>query len=278
MNRESILKVEKLYFSYTNPKSIPQKATSSQTLLRYTLSDISFSVPPGDIFSILGPNGSGKTTLIKCLIGILKPQTGQITLKGELITKLPKRYIAQSIAFVPQIHRPVFPYTVLEVVTMGRSPYIPTLSTPKSEDIEIADSKIEQLGISHLKNRVYTTLSGGEIQLVLIARALTQEPDILVLDEPTAHLDFRNRILILEKINELSSTMGITIIMTMHDPNYTYLYSNNAIFLKGGKIKYSGPPKEIITEQTIQDIYGIETSEIISHNHRWLIPANPTRR
>ncbi len=238
------------------------------------LNSISFKVARGDVFSIIGPNGSGKTTLLKCLSGILQPQNGKIYIGRKNLKDLTPREIAKTIAYVPQIHIPVFPYRVIEVVVMGRAPHIGQFNLPKKHDIEISYAKIEQLGIAHLASRDYTTLSGGEMQLVLIARALTQEPEVLILDEPTSHLDFKNSILVLEKINELANQLGISIVMSMHDPNYTLMYSNMGAFLKNGRIHYIGKPTEIINERTIKEIYDIRVKTITTGNYKWVVPFN----
>ncbi len=262
---QTILEVRELSFSYQNNHN-------KTTKKRKTLDSISFTVARGDIFSIIGPNGSGKTTLLKCLSGILPPQAGGIYIEGENLKDLTAKEIARIIAYVPQIHTPVFPYSVTEVVAMGRAPHIGTFESPKKQDFEIAHSKMEQLGITHLAPREYTSLSGGEMQLVLIARALTQEPKVLILDEPTSHLDFKNSILVFEKINQLANTTGISIVMSMHDPNYTLMYSNKSAFIKEGMVLYIGKPSEIINEKTIKEIYDVDVRTISSGNYRWIIP------
>ncbi len=266
-NERPILEIKNLSFSYQN---LYQKNKNKSA--KITLDSISFTISRGDIFSLIGPNGSGKTTLLKCISGILSPQRGDVYIEGENLKNLSSREIAKTIAYVPQIHVPVFPYNVIEVVSLGRAPHIGRFETPQKKDMEISYTKMEQLGITHLALRDYTTLSGGEMQLVLIARALTQEPKVLVLDEPTSHLDFKNSILVFEKINELAKRVGITIVMSMHDPNYTLMYSDRSAFIKNGRIHYTGTPTEIINEKTIKEIYEVSVKTITSGNYKWIIP------
>ena len=187
-----ILEVKDLSFSYNSRSKV--------------LEGVSFDIEKGEIFSVLGPNGSGKTTLLKCLNGILKPPSGKINLENIDISRLSVSELAKHIAYVPQIHRPVFSYTVLDIVAMGRNPYIGDFSLPGKKDTDIAIEKLKLLEICHLKNRSYTDLSGGEMQLVMIARALTQEPEILLLDEPISHLDFRNQIRVMQIVKKLLTT------------------------------------------------------------------------
>ena len=175
-------------------------------------SDISFSIDKGDVLCILGPNGTGKTTLIKCLNGLHDIDSGEILINGKSIKKLSFREISTHIGYIPQSHVPSFPFKVLDVVVMGRAPYLNLTDSPKKEDMEIALNSLKTLGIDHLKDKEYTNLSGGERQLVFLARVLCQKPDILILDEPTSHLDFGNQIKLLEIIDNLSKS-GLSIIL-----------------------------------------------------------------
>ena len=157
-------------------------------------SDISFSIEKGDVLCILGPNGTGKTTLIKCLNGLHEIDSGEILIKGKNIKKLSFKEISRNIGYIPQNHTPSFPFKVIDVVLMGRAPYLNLIDSPRKKDMEIALNSLKTLGIDNLKDKEYTNLSGGEMQLVFLARILCQQPDILILDEPTSHLDFGNQI------------------------------------------------------------------------------------
>ncbi len=234
--------------------------------------NLNFAVNKGEIFSILGPNGSGKTTLIKCVNRILKPWEGGVLVEGRDIKEFTEKEIARRISSVPQIHRSIFPFTVLEVVLMGRNPYIDEFSSPSLEDTKIALRVLKEVGVYHLKERPYTEISGGEIQLVLIARALAQEPKVLLLDEPTSHLDFRNQILVLETLRRLSLEKKLTIIMSMHDPNYTMMYSNRVMLLSEGSIVSIGIPTEVITEINLKEVYNINTKIVSVRNKKIIVP------
>ena len=183
--------------------------------------NINFSIEKGDVLCILGPNGTGKTTLIKTLNGLHKVNSGEILLNGTNIKELSFNEIAKLVGYIPQGHVPSFPFNVFDVVLMGRSPYLSITSSPKERDREIAMNALETLGIEDLKDKPYTNLSGGERQLVFLARVLAQEPDLLILDEPTNHLDFGNQIKLLEIIEQLSK-LGLAVIMSSHYPDQIY--------------------------------------------------------
>ena len=180
-------------------------------------SDISFSIGRGEVLCILGPNGTGKTTLIKCLNGLHDIDSGDILINGKNIKKLSFREISKHIGYIPQSHVPSFPFKVFDVVLMGRAPYLNLTDSPKEEDVKIAQEALKTLGIEYLKDKEYTNLSGGERQLVFLARVLCQKPDMLILDEPTSHLDFGNQIKLLEIIDNLAKS-GLSIIMSSHFP------------------------------------------------------------
>ena len=236
------------------------------------LKSLNFSVNKGEIFSILGPNGSGKTTLIKCINRILKPKKGVVLIEGRDVKKITEKQIARRISSVPQIHRSIFPFTVLDVVLMGRNPYIDQFSSPSLEDTKIALKVLKEVGVYHLKERPYTEISGGEMQLVLIARALAQEPKVLLLDEPTSHLDFRNQILVLEVLKRLSLEKKLTIIISMHDPNYTMMYSDRVMLLSRGRILNIGAPPEVITKINLKRLYDIDVELIRVGKKKIVVP------
>jgi len=217
---------------------------------------ISMSVSKGEILCILGPNGVGKTTFFKAMLGFINVYSGRIFLKGMDIRRLSYTDIAKIIGYVPQSHTPPFPFNVLEVVTMGRTSRIGTFAIPSKIDTEIAENALELLGALHLRNKIYTEISGGERQLVLIARAIAQEPEMLVMDEPTSNLDFGNQIKVLDNINKLADS-GLGIIMTTHFPNHAFLSGNRVALMKHGRIIDEGDPDMVITEQSMKNVYGI---------------------
>ena len=187
---------------------------------------ISFELTKGGIFCLFGPNGCGKSTLIECLLGYLKPSSGNILLNNKPISKIKPMDLAKSIGYVPQSHTKNFPYKVIDIVLMGRAAYTGTFSSPSAEDLAIAESALETLGLADLKNKPYTQLSGGQTQLVMLARALTQETPIILMDEPTAHLDFWHELIILETIVKLIKEKNISIIMATHFPNHAFYFEN----------------------------------------------------
>ncbi|WP_286723693.1 ABC transporter ATP-binding protein, partial [Pelotomaculum sp. PtaB.Bin117] len=184
---------------------------SQKTVLR----NISFNVGAGELLCLLGPNGVGKTTLFKSILGFIAIKGGEIILDGQNIKKWSKSRLAKAVGYVPQAHTTPFPYTVLDVVLMGRIAHLGPFSSPSRDDVKIAEESLERLGVSFLKDMTYTEISGGERQMALIARALTQKPQILILDEPTSNLDYGNQVRVLLQIKKLSEE-GIGVIMTSH--------------------------------------------------------------
>ena len=222
------------------------------------LKGISFNAEKGGLTTILGPNGSGKTTLFKCISGVWRYYKGEIKVDGIIIDKLSFKKRARLFSVVPQEHEPPFPYSVFDVVLMGRASYIGVFSSPSKKDYEKAETALKTVGIEHLKNIPYTKISGGERQLTLIARAIAQEAPVMLLDEPTSHLDFRNQINILKKIKEIANMRGITVVMTLHDPNLAGLFSDKVVVINSGSKVAEGLPKDIITEELIKRVYDIE--------------------
>jgi len=228
------------------------------------LKGIGFDVSAGLMTTLLGPNGSGKTTLFKCITGLWHPRQGNILFGGQDLTKLSSEQRAGIIAVVPQEHEPPFPYTVSDVVLMGRAAHVPLFAAPAAQDRAAADGALEKVGIAHLRERPYTRISGGERQLVLIARAIAQDAPILILDEPTSHLDFRNQILILSKVRDLVREKGLTVLMTLHDPNLAMQFSHHVVMIEGGRILAAGPPGETLTRENLRRMYAIDVS-VIAH-------------
>jgi iron complex transport system ATP-binding protein len=229
------------------------------------LKGVSFRVESGHMTTLLGPNGSGKTTLFKCIAGLWRQQSGSITCNGREIGLLSVERRAKTLAVVPQEHEPPFPYSVFDAVLMGRVSHVSLFSSPAKEDRRRTQEAMEMVGIDHLAERSYTKISGGERQLVLIARALAQEAPLLLLDEPTSHLDFRNQIMILKKIRDIVKQRELTVLMTLHDPNHASLFSDRIVMLNGGTVISEGAPKDIISQQSLKALYGVDV-DIVTHN------------
>ena len=227
---------------------------------------ISLEINEGEVIGLLGANGCGKTTLIKTILGLLPPHGGEVLLDGKNIKHWTSAQIARVIGYIPQMHTPPFPFQVLDVVLMGRTAHIKPFASPSSRDVKIAEQALEMLNISYLRNRIYTEISGGERQLVLIARALTQQPKILIMDEPTSSLDFGNQIKVLSHVKQLAG-LDLTVLMSCHFPEHAFLYSTRVVLLNEGRILHSGPPAEAITAERLKILYGVEV-EIISVRNR----------
>lgn len=241
---------------------------------RFTLGDISFEARYGEVLGILGPNASGKTTLVKCILNLL-PYSGSVLVDGKGVSQMGVGALARIMAFVPQIHNPVFPYRVLDVVLMGRAPHLDLFSSPSHEDREIALSALRDLGVEKLWNRPYTRISGGETRLVMIAKALAQEPRILVLDEPTAHLDFKNELIVLEKVRSLAKDKEIAVIATLHNPNHAARYTDQVLLLKDGETIGYGRPSEMINKGNLMSAYGINAKIIKLKDRTLVVPEKP---
>lgn len=228
-------------------------------------SDISFSLADREVLCILGPNGIGKSTLIRCLANLYGLCSGSIRLFGKEMSGLQRVEIAKRIGYVPQAHEIVFPFTVRDFVLMGRAPHLAAFSSPGSDDHRLADEKIDLVGISQIADKTVNEISGGEFQLAMIARALTQEPAILLLDEPTSHLDFGNQIKILEIIGQLADS-GISVIMSSHFPDHAFLTSNRVAIMQYGSFMAYGAAEDVVTEENLKRTYGVDVSINYSHD------------
>ncbi|MEA1871764.1 MAG: ABC transporter ATP-binding protein [Candidatus Bipolaricaulota bacterium] len=240
------------------------------------LHEISLSIPQGRVTFILGANGSGKTTLLECLCGVRGVTAGEVTVDGTAIGLLRSRERARAIGYVPQIHEPVFAYTVWEVALMGRAPHLGFLSRPIAADWDAAESALESVGLWALRNRPYTATSGGERRLALIARGLAQGARYLLMDEPDAHLDPAYQHRIMSNVIRLASD-GFTAIVSSHTPNNALLYADWVIFLANGRVIMEGPPTEVITPGNLEKAYGMPF-EVIKDNEerRAVLPViNP---
>ncbi|SPD71741.1 conserved hypothetical protein [uncultured Desulfobacterium sp.] len=220
------------------------------------LRDISFLVPKGDFYVIIGPNGSGKTTLLKTMSASIRYQQGAIEIQGRPLENYTKRSLARTVALVPQ-HIPLdFPFTVMELVLMGRSPHLGILGFPQKEDIEIARQALSFTGVGQLAERKLDQLSGGERQLVFIARAICQQPQVIFLDEPTASLDLSHQTRIMDLMEDLKTTKAITIVMVSHDLNLAAMYGDNLLLLKAGEVVRQGRPMDVLSFKVLEETYG----------------------
>ena len=243
------------------------------------LHDVSLSLKTGETLYILGRNGSGKTTLLSCLAGLLEPDMGEIVLDRKPLGEIRPVERSQLIGLIPQSHIPAFAYSVEEMVMMGRAPYLSWLGSPTKEDQIIVAEALEQVGLSDFRERPYTQISGGERQLVLIARGLAQKCQILLMDEPTAHLDLSNQHRILEIVQQLSQ-QGLSFIISTHAPNDALSYADKVLLLTGGWVTKYGPPKKTLTEDLLSSVYGIRTEVIYQNDSgkpipRAVVPRRP---
>jgi len=222
---------------------------------QWVLRGIDFAVAKGDFLGIIGPNGSGKTTLLRVIDGILAPQEGVVLLEGTEIGKLRREALARSVAVVPQYSALAFPFSVEEVVLMGRAPHLGRWRFEGDEDNRIARKAMEMTDTLGLAARDMESLSGGERQRVLIARALAQEPRLMLLDEPTAFLDIRHQVDFFDRIRSLNRDRGLTVIAVTHDINLAAHYCDRIILLKDGRIGAAGPVDAVITEENIRKAY-----------------------
>ena len=261
----SILNFENVCFSYNEKRAI--------------LKDINFSVEPGQVFCIVGPNGSGKSTLIDCILGINKIQSGKISLNGRDIGEMKPKEFAENAAYVPQAHRQTFSYTVLQIVAMGRTFAQNIFTPPTEEDMKIVREAIATVGLSGYEERDYTKLSGGELQLVIIARAIAQQSRLLIMDEPTAHLDFKNEIQCMEIISDLVKERGLSVVMATHFLNQAYFLENAGVDTRVGLLNNStfeiiGTPTETLTPENLGNTFNI-VSELAtdgSGERKYILP------
>ncbi len=223
----------------------------------WVLRGVSLDVERGAFLGILGPNGSGKTTLLNLVDGILSPREGRVLLEGADASSLDRNELARMVAVVPQDSPLIFPFTVQEIVLMGRAPHLGRWRFEGKRDFEIARDAMEKTGTLPLAGRPMSALSGGERQRVFIARALAQEPRILLLDEPTSNLDIRHQSEFFSLVAELNRTQGLTVIAVSHDINLASLYCRRIVLLKDGTVHGEGRPEEIISEESIRNVFGV---------------------
>ncbi|MEM3565278.1 MAG: ABC transporter ATP-binding protein [Candidatus Bathyarchaeia archaeon] len=220
------------------------------------LRGVNLQIPEGKVTALLGPNGSGKSTLFKVLLKVLSPYEGDVYVNGEDLKHINVDALSRTIAWVPQEEDALFPYTVLDYVLLGRTPHLGFFDMPSKKDKEIAYNVLTRLNLSNITHRNVPTLSGGEKKLVSIARALVQESDTLVLDEPTAHLDIGNKVKVLNIIRKMADS-GKTVIFSTHDPNEAFLVADKVAIINNGEIVSEGPPAAAMTEELLEKVYGV---------------------
>jgi iron complex transport system ATP-binding protein len=218
---------------------------------------IDFALARGEVLCLLGPNGGGKTTLLRTLLGLLPPKAGSVFLEEKPLEESSRQDIARAVGYVPQAHAGAFAYTVRDMVLMGRTAHLGLFSTPSAGDREAARSALEALGISALADRAFTEISGGERQLALVARALAQAPTVLVMDEPTASLDFGNQVRVLGHVRKLAA-QGIAVLMSSHQPDHALQIADRALLLGEGKSLALGAPREVVHSESLRRLYGVD--------------------
>ncbi len=234
-----MLDIKNLSFSYKN---------------RFSLNNISFQIEKGQLCGLLGPNGSGKSTLFKCCLNFLQQYTGKIFINGKSIKKMSVLETARLISYVPQEHKPSFPYTVREIILMGRTPYMNSVFGLSQDDYKIVDEIINMLGIDYIADLSATEISGGQRQLVLIARAVAQNTPIMLLDEPTSALDFNNQIMIWKILKKISK-QGKTVIVCSHEPNHILWFTDVVVTMYRGEVVSKGYTNQVLTEELLSYIY-----------------------
>lgn len=221
--------------------------------------DVSLTVETGEVLCLLGPNGCGKTTLFKTLLGLLPARGGSIALDGTDLARMKRVDVARRIAYVPQAGAGMFPYCALDVVVMGRTAHRGLFAGPTRDDREIALRALDELGIADLARRDVTRLSGGQRQLVLVARAVAQAAPLIVMDEPTASLDFGNQVVVLSQVRQLAER-GAGIVLSTHDPDHAFAIGKRVALMKNGAILAAGLPEEVLTPARLKSVYGVDVT------------------
>jgi len=262
------LQAQRVFFAYLNG---------------LVLHNVNLSIKAGEMVGLLGPNGSGKTTLIKLASGVLKPKQGEIKLDGSSLRQLSRKFIARSVAVVPQHFNIPFAFTTAEVVMLGRTPFLKAFVEGSEVDRQFVANALELVSISELRERRFDELSGGERQKVVLAMALAQQPKLLLLDEPTLHLDITHQVEILELVRRLNVERGLTVIAAIHDLNLAALYFDRLILLKEGRVSADGPPAQVLTEDRIREVFSasvrVEPHPVTGVPHIVIIPkGNGTKQ
>ena len=238
--------------------------------------ELSFSLAAGEVMCVLGPNGGGKTTLFRTVLGLLRAISGSVNVAGKPLQQLSRREIARLAGYVPQGHSAYFAFTLREFVLMGRSSHLAAFSAPGSRDREVAEKALESLGIAAIADKPITEVSSGERQLALIARALAQEPRLLVMDEPTASLDFGNQVRVLGRLAGLARS-GIAVVFSSHSPDHAFLAADRVLLLGDGRMLGLGAPREVLRADTLERLYGVKVSvlELEGGRHTCLPGIHP---
>lgn len=223
------------------------------------LRDVTFRAGPGEVIAVLGPNGVGKSTIFRCLLGFLQPTAGEVWVDDRPLRKFSRRELAREVAYIPQSYTPTYDYTVRQCVLMGATAQLGALQSPTDAQQELTERTLESLGIAHLAERGSQRISGGERQLMLIARALVQDARVLIMDEPTANLDYGNSFRVMQRVAQLG-VGGYTVIFSSHDPNQAFRYATRVLALKNGTLLADGAPAQVLTEQILSELYGIEVA------------------
>ena len=268
-----ILTTQHVSFSYGPPGS-PERVRAGGFGLR----DVSLSVGRGSLTGILGPNGCGKTTLLKLLAGITRPHQGDVQLEGRSLRTFGRRDLARRIAVVPQETHPAFDYTALEMALMGRHPHLGAFQLEGAADLDIATRALDATGTAHLATRPYMTLSGGEKQRVIIASALAQQPEVLLLDEPTASLDLSYQLEIASLLGGLNRDRGVTMVIATHDLNLAASLCDRLVLLRSGEVLAEGPTRDVLTRGAIAQLYGVD-ADVSFHErsgHLTVVPVGRT--
>lgn len=221
--------------------------------------DVSLVLDRGEVLCLLGPNGCGKTTLFKTLLGLLAEQGGRVTLDGATLVSLGRQEIARRVAYVPQATAGVFPYTALDLVLMGRTAHRGLFSVPTAQDRAIAMQALDDLGIAHLAQRDVTRISGGQRQLVMVARAIAQASPLIIMDEPTASLDFGNQVVVLSQVKRLASR-GAGVVLSTHDPDHAFAVATRVALMSEGLVVAQGAPADVLTPARLHQVYGVEVT------------------